>query len=256
MHYVLVVLMAILGAMFPGFLVKAIKSTDKNEADGALFGARVILGMLMLIVGMCMVMRFYYKVSNMFKKLKGEINMKKFLSALMAIVLAISTALAASAAFDSRTAENSTVEIPTLYFDSAEAYERHLNQLKSDVSTHANGNAVISAAVVRSGSSEDCELYIEWDGNAVYSSFRYKQITVKTTSMLGDEKPYATFGTGRHFVTRPATAGMTGSVKIGDFKLSSDINKVIVKSSSLQAYNLTKATWQSSIEFSGMVWVK
>ena len=107
--------------------------------------------------------------------------MKKFLSALMAIVLAISTALAASAAFDSRTAENSTVEIPTLYFDSAEAYERHLNQLKSDVSTHANGNAVISAAVVRSGSSEDCELYIEWDGNAVYSSFRYKQITVKTT---------------------------------------------------------------------------
>lgn len=52
MHYVLVVLMAILGAMFPGFLVKAIKSIDKNEADGALFGARVILGMLMLIVGM------------------------------------------------------------------------------------------------------------------------------------------------------------------------------------------------------------
>ena len=92
-------------------------------------------------------MRFYYKVSNMFKKLKGEINMKKFLSALMAIVLAISTALAASAAFDR-------------------------------------------------------------------------------------------------------------SVKIGDFKLSSDINKVIVKSSGLQAYNLTKATWQSSIEFSGMVWVK
>lgn len=182
--------------------------------------------------------------------------MKKFLSSLMAIVLAISTALAASAAFDSRTAENSTVEIPTLYFDSAEAYERHLNQLKSDVSTHANGNAVISAAVVRSGSSEDCELYIEWDGNAVYSSFRYKQITVKTTSMFGDEKPYATFGTGRHFVTRPATAGMTGSVKIGDFKLSSDINKVIVKSSGLQAYNLTKATWQSSIEFSGMVVVK
>lgn len=41
--------------------------------------------------------------------------------------------------------------------------------------------------------------------------------------MLGDEKPYATFGTGRHFVTRPATAGMTGSVKIGDFKLSSDL---------------------------------
>ena len=53
-----------------------------------------------------------------------------------------------------------------------------------------------------------------------------------------------------------ASAAFDRSVKIGDFKLSSDINKVIVKSSSLQAYNLTKATWQSSIEFSGMVWVK
>ena len=114
----------------------------------------------------------------------------------------------------------------------------------------------LAATVFAAGQPRRYNENIEWDGNAVYSSFRYKQITVKTTSMLGDEKPYATFGTGRHFVTRPATAGMTGSVKIGDFKLSSDINKVIVKSSSLQAYNLTKATWQSSIEFSGMVWVK
>lgn len=44
---------------------------------------------------------------------------------------------------------------------------------------------------------------------------------------------------------------------LSDYPLLKDgINKVIVKSSSLQAYNLTKATWQSSIEFSGMVWVK
>ena len=126
--------------------------------------------------------------------------MKKFLSALMAIVLAISTALAASAAFDSRTAENSTVEIPTLYFDSAEAYERHLNQFEVGCFPLMQMEMPLSLQpFVRSGSSEDCELYIEWDGNAVYSSFRYKQITVKTTSMLGDEKPYATFGTGRHF---------------------------------------------------------
>lgn len=120
------------------------------------------------------------------------------------------------------------------------------------------GNSTVNGSIYQTYYQVDAQTRtgIEWDGNAVYSSFRYKQITVKTTSMLGDEKPYATFGTGRHFVTRPATAGMTGSVKIGDFKLSSDINKVIVKSSSLQAYNLTKATWQSSIEFSGMVWVK
>lgn len=113
-----------------------------------------------------------------------------------------------------------------------------------------------SVLVERGFSESQIAIIEEYDGIEDAFDYLYKQITVKTTSMLGDEKPYATFGTGRHFVTRPATAGMTGSVKIGDFKLSSDINKVIVKSSSLQAYNLTKATWQSSIEFSGMVWVK
>lgn len=69
MHYVLVVLMAILGAMFPGFLVKAIKSTDKNEADGALFWCTSYSGNVNAYrwyVPRCMVMRFYYKVSNMF----------------------------------------------------------------------------------------------------------------------------------------------------------------------------------------------
>ena len=43
MHYVLVVLMAILGAMFPGFLVKAIKSTDKNEADISFEPERILI---------------------------------------------------------------------------------------------------------------------------------------------------------------------------------------------------------------------
>ena len=132
--------------------------------------------------------------------------------------------------------------------DREQEFERAENFLHVYSSKESGEGYTVRCSIIQPGqqSSFDNE----------HSSFRYKQITVKTTSMLGDEKPYATFGTGRHFVTRPATAGMTGSVKIGDFKLSSDINKVIVKSSSLQAYNLTKATWQSSIEFSGMVWVK
>ena len=45
------VLMAILGVIFPKFLVKAIKSTDKNDAGGGLLGSQITFGMLMLIIG-------------------------------------------------------------------------------------------------------------------------------------------------------------------------------------------------------------
>lgn len=51
MRWAIMVLMAFLGAMFPKFLVKAIKSTDKNDADGGLLGSQITLGMLMLIIG-------------------------------------------------------------------------------------------------------------------------------------------------------------------------------------------------------------
>ena len=51
MRGIIIVLMAILGVIFPKFLVKAIKSTDKNDAGGGLLGSQITFGMLMLIIG-------------------------------------------------------------------------------------------------------------------------------------------------------------------------------------------------------------
>ena len=56
MRGIIIVLMAILGVIFPkilvkNFLVKAIKSTDKNDAGGGLLGSQITFGMLMLIIG-------------------------------------------------------------------------------------------------------------------------------------------------------------------------------------------------------------
>lgn len=50
MRGIIIVLMAILGVIFPKFLVKAIKSTDKNDAGGGLLGSQITFGMLMLIL--------------------------------------------------------------------------------------------------------------------------------------------------------------------------------------------------------------
>ena len=47
MRGIIIVLMAILGVIFPKFLVKAIKST----AGGGLLGSQITFGMLMLIIG-------------------------------------------------------------------------------------------------------------------------------------------------------------------------------------------------------------
>ena len=51
MREVIIVLMAILGVIFPTFLVKAMKSTAKNDAGGGLLGSQITFGMLMLIIG-------------------------------------------------------------------------------------------------------------------------------------------------------------------------------------------------------------
>ena len=45
MRGIIIVLMAILGVIFP------IKSTDKNDAGGGLLGSQITFGMLMLIIG-------------------------------------------------------------------------------------------------------------------------------------------------------------------------------------------------------------
>ena len=50
MRGIIIVLMAILGVIFPKFLVKAIKSTY-NDAGGGLLGSQITFGMLMLIIG-------------------------------------------------------------------------------------------------------------------------------------------------------------------------------------------------------------
>lgn len=44
MRGIIIVLMAILGVIFPKFLVKAIKSTDKNDAGGGLLGSQITFG--------------------------------------------------------------------------------------------------------------------------------------------------------------------------------------------------------------------
>ena len=50
MRGIIIVLMAILGVIFPKFLVKAIKRTDRNDADGGLLGSQFTFGLLLQLL--------------------------------------------------------------------------------------------------------------------------------------------------------------------------------------------------------------
>lgn len=156
-------------------------------------------------------------------------------------------------AYASNEVPSTDIEIPVVYFDDAADYAVYLEQLKEmEPYGSARGATVISASVIRSGTSEDCELYLNWTGDESYSSFRYKEITVKSTSVLF-AKTFGTFGNGTSYTTKNVVSSPIGSTKIGDVTIDSDVEKVKVNSSGLQGYNMKSLSWLSAVEFTGTV---
>lgn len=176
--------------------------------------------------------------------------MKKFLTFLLTFVLFITSSMPVFAMTNDNAPTETQIEISVLQFDSKEDFEQYYYTLSKEKSTR--GATVIYASVIRDGTSEDCELYLLWEGDEMYNAFRYKKIQVKSANLLSS-KVYKTFGNGTNYTTKNTTAASVGSVKIGDFKLNSDIEKVKVTSKGLQGYNMKSSSWLSVVEFSGTV---
>jgi len=109
------------------------------------------------------------------------------------------------------------------------------------------GQTVITAAVIRSGSTKKCELYLYWTGTDYYNSFRYKQIVVKSTAILFPTI-YETFGNGSSYTTHNVPMSESGHVKIGNLDIDTGVNTVKVTSSGLQGYNVGSLAWLSAKE--------
>ncbi|MDR1615858.1 MAG: hypothetical protein LBR98_02450 [Syntrophomonadaceae bacterium] len=180
--------------------------------------------------------------------------MKKFISVLLTIVLCLFTAISAFAAETASISLETEIEVPVVYFDSTPEYQQYLNELENESALQraTRGATTISAAVIRNGSSSGCELYLNWTGDELYSGFRYKKITVKSTSILFPTT-YGTFGNGSSYTTQNVTAAAIGSVKIGNVTIDNNVTSVKVSSSGLQGYNMQSASWLSAVEFAGTV---
>lgn len=182
--------------------------------------------------------------------------MKKMLSILLSAFMLFSMSMTAFAAElpEEPTTNKTEIEIPVVYFDSTNEYEQYLVALEETVSNSraTRGATVLSAAVIRNGTSDDCELYMNWTGDELYSAFRFKEMEVKSTSILFAET-YGTFGNGSSYTYRYVVAAAIGSVKIGDVEIDSDVEKVKVTCEDMQGYNLTSASWLSAVELTGTV---
>lgn len=184
--------------------------------------------------------------------------MKKLICLLLSVmmVLAMSVTVFAAEAPSSTEIAADAIEfgIPLVYFDNPAEYEQYLTLLgeKAKNSKATRGATNITAAVVRSGTTDDCELYMNWTGTDLYSGFRFKEMKVKSTSLLFGET-YGTFGNGTNYTYKYVVAAAVGSVKIGDLDIDSDVEKVKVTCKDLQGYNLTSASWLSAVELTGTV---
>lgn len=107
---------------------------------------------------------------------------------------------------------------------------------------------IVGAAVVRISQDErDCELMFNWSGNTLISQFRFKKARISSTSLLSDTT-YATFGSGVNFrYSSPVVAAVAGTVTIGEFKLSLDVDRVKISVDDLQIYSLDSGAWRGCI---------
>lgn len=103
--------------------------------------------------------------------------MKKFLTFLLTFVLFITSSMPVFAMTNDNAPTETQIEIPVLQFDSKEDFEQYYYTLSKEKSTR--GATVIYASVIRDGTSEDCELYLLWEGDEMYNAFRYKKYRLK-----------------------------------------------------------------------------
>jgi len=183
-------------------------------------------------------------------------GMKKVVALLLSTIMLFTmttTAFAAETLHQEATSDTIEIEIPVVYFDSTNEYAQYLTTLGETASSRSvRGATNLSAAVIRNGTTDDCELYMNWTGDELYSGFRFKEMKVKSTSILFAET-YGTFGDGSSYTYRYVVAAAVGSVKIGDVQIDSDVEKVKVTCKDMQGYNLTSASWLSAVELTGTV---
>ncbi|ABW17986.1 hypothetical protein [Alkaliphilus oremlandii] len=107
-------------------------------------------------------------------------------------------------------------------------------------------NNTIVPFLIRSGNTEEVEVYIHYAGTKMANAVRFKSLTLKECNLVLPEKTYKTFKPAPPYLysTHTFPAGIIGSVKIGDILVPTNKSSVKVNTSDLQVFYMTEG-WNS-----------
>lgn len=106
--------------------------------------------------------------------------------------------------------------------------------------------------IYRSGDTTTCQLSIYYLGDILLQSWRFKSITVKSNSLIFPTT-YATFGNGSSYTYLSNVASTAAVVYVGSMSIPTDVTRVTISQSDLQAYSMNSASWLSVGQFGGGV---
>lgn len=180
-------------------------------------------------------------ILSLSKKQEGNNMKKQILSFVLAITMLFaltSTAFASSFVVDTSLETTNSAQNDLL--------------VTIPISTNAEGmitnsataeDTVLAITIIRNGNTETCEVYLYWSGSDYYNAWKFTECEVCDAGILFWKDVYGTIsGT-----TKYVTAAATGSVKLGEVSIPTDITEAKANISGLQGYCLSTASWRSAL---------
>ncbi|MGF0096681.1 hypothetical protein ACQRC6_09590 [Peptoniphilus sp. SGI.035] len=146
--------------------------------------------------------------------------------------------------------------IPIENYQDKESFEIEIGNISNynnnnELSRSRYGKTILKASVSRSGKTDNCEVYLHWNGPDRYNAWSFSRIDVENGSFLH----YKNFGPiyGKTIETDGSTMG---SVKLGAVSIPYTQKNVILRFSNLKGYNMNRGYWLSADLHPGLVGIK
>lgn len=125
------------------------------------------------------------------------------------------------------------------------------NSIQSIDSIQSSGGSYIKPSLIRSGNTEDVEVYLHYVGQKKANALRFKKLILEEATLLLPGSEYKVFEKSGKYITYDFGAAKTAYIRIGEVKIPTDVDKVRVKSKDLMVYYMDGSGWSSLSNIQG-----
>ena len=168
--------------------------------------------------------------------------LKRITTTFMAIILCLIVTIPVSA--NSQQYDQTLPIYPNMQaaFDAMGDLELSAEGTMIDQNSRIKSASTLGCFVVRNGRTEDCEVYLKWAGDTIYSSWRFTKGTVDNGSLIGAKK-FATLSQ----TVRDVVGATVGTVRIANIKIPTSEEYARVNLTNLQGYRMIYGDWLSAL---------